>query len=74
MWRAAVLLFGALTLSLSTMASPAATERAAAERAALAAYLKDAVPRADNFHDRFDAEVWLLDMSGRLKPFIRDPA
>jgi len=27
---------------------------------------------ADSFHDRFDAEVWLVDMSGRLKRYIKD--
>ncbi len=26
---------------------------------------------ADSFNDRFDAEVWLVDMSARLKPFIK---
>ncbi len=72
-WRCVALLFGALTLAAPGLALTSG-DKAASERAALAAYLKDAVPRADNFQDRFDAEVWLLDMSGRLKPFIKDPA
>lgn len=28
---------------------------------------------ADSFTDRFDAQVWLLDMSTRLEPIIKDP-
>jgi len=32
--------------------------------------LTQAINSSDSFHDRFDAEVWLVDMSQRLKPFI----
>jgi soluble lytic murein transglycosylase-like protein len=32
--------------------------------------LVQAINASDSFHDRFDAEVWLVDMSHRLKPFI----
>lgn len=39
---------------------------------ALRAALKQAVGKADSFANRFAAEVWLLDMSTRLKPFIPD--
>src|SRR5690606_26344325 len=45
-----------------------------AERAELREFLKAAIEEADSFQDRFDAEVWLLDMSNRLAPFIADPA
>ncbi len=38
----------------------------------LRALLKKAVAEADSFHDRFDAEVWLTDMSQRLAPKIPD--
>lgn len=31
-----------------------------------------AINEKDGFVDRFDAEVWLLDMSTRLKPFMDD--
>ena len=31
------------------------------------------VAEAESFQDRFDAEVWLLDMSTRLKRYVRDP-
>ena len=32
----------------------------------------NAINEKDGFVDRFDAEVWLLDMSTRLKPFMDD--
>ncbi len=35
--------------------------------------LQEAVSSDSGFEDRFDAEVWLLDMSQRLAPFIEDP-
>ncbi|MEH6564762.1 MAG: lytic transglycosylase domain-containing protein [Halopseudomonas sp.] len=38
----------------------------------LKAALMRTIAQADSFQDRFDAEVWLLDMSTRLAPFIKD--
>jgi soluble lytic murein transglycosylase-like protein len=35
--------------------------------------LKKAVDEAESFHDPFDAEVWLLDMSRRLERRVPDP-
>jgi soluble lytic murein transglycosylase-like protein len=35
--------------------------------------LANAVADADSFADEFDAQVWLVDMSARLKRFIKDP-
>ena len=35
--------------------------------------LKEAVESDYGFEDRFDAQVWLLDMSKRLEPFVKDP-
>lgn len=35
--------------------------------------LKQAVESANSFEDRFEAEVWLLDMSNRLARFVEDP-
>ena len=32
----------------------------------------NAISEKDGFVDRFDAEVWLVDMSNRLKPFVDD--
>ncbi|MDH5180307.1 MAG: lytic transglycosylase domain-containing protein [Gammaproteobacteria bacterium] len=34
--------------------------------------LKKAVNESDSFVDRFEAEVWLMDMSNRLKPRLPD--
>ena len=34
--------------------------------------LIEAINKSDSFQDRFDAEVWLVDMSNRLEPFISD--
>jgi len=38
----------------------------------LRSVLKQTINQADSFKDRFDAEVWLVDMSGRLQRFIKD--
>ena len=35
--------------------------------------LREAAGAADSFEDRFDAEVWLTDMSARLERQVRDP-
>ncbi|MET4693755.1 lytic transglycosylase domain-containing protein [Endozoicomonas lisbonensis] len=35
--------------------------------------LQDNLRHADSFTDRFEAEVWLLVMSQRMQPFIKDP-
>ncbi len=43
------------------------------EQVELRDFLKTTIKIADSFNDRFDAEVWLVDMSGRLKPFIKNP-
>lgn len=65
--RAAVLLVGALCAGTVAAAGMPRDEQ---ERAELAAYLKEAIGKADSFADRFDAEVWLLDMSTRLERFV----
>ena len=40
---------------------------------ALQKALAEAVADAKSFDDQFEAEVWLVDMSARLKRFIKDP-
>jgi len=35
-------------------------------------YLKQAIHTSSSFTDRFDAEVWMVDMSSRLKRYIKD--
>ncbi len=39
----------------------------------LRALLKQAIESSDSFQDRFEAEVWLVDMSQRLAPTLPDP-
>jgi len=34
--------------------------------------LTEAIGASDSFEDHFDAEVWLVDMSKRLQPFLED--
>jgi soluble lytic murein transglycosylase-like protein len=56
----------ALTCGRLPAAQPGAVDPA------LRAALKQAVESSDSFQNRFDAEVWLLDMSARLKARIPD--
>ncbi len=49
----------------------ATTERPDAEMRRI---LLEAASASDSFADRFDAEVWLTDMSGRLARQVRDPS
>lgn len=57
------------TLSLPTQV--AATQQPDAE---LTEILRETVNDASSFIDRFDAEVWLVDMSSRLSRYIKNPA
>lgn len=43
------------------------------ELAALRSFLEQTINNADSFEDRYDAEVWLVDMSNRLSRYIKDP-
>jgi soluble lytic murein transglycosylase-like protein len=58
-----------LLLSIAASAHAAPTERPDPE---LRALLVAAINDSDSFEHRFDAEVWLLDMSARLKRFLPD--
>lgn len=62
----AALLFLSL-LCLASNPSRASTDPA------LSQLLKEAIESDSGFEDRFDAQVWLLDMSRRLKKFVADP-
>jgi soluble lytic murein transglycosylase-like protein len=64
----------ALLLLLPALAMAAAAPDNDQERAELRDFLKAAIEEADSFSDRFDAEVWLLDMSTRLTPFLPEPS
>ena len=71
--RAALCLTALLCITL-----PAAQAQAQAQpeedRAELRAFLESTIASSDSFSDRFAAEVWLVDMSTRLEPFVRDEA
>lgn len=54
-----LLLFGMSTATAST-----------SDQTELRSLLQQAIENADSFKDQFDAEVWLLDMSNRLKKII----
>ena len=43
------------------------------DRAALRRFLENAIRASDSFTDRFAAEVWLVDMDGRLAPLVPGP-
>jgi len=34
--------------------------------------LKQTIAEANSFDDRYDAEVWLVDMSGRLSRYVKN--
>lgn len=62
-----------LAALLFCLALPAAADRAAGPvDPELRDALRAAVEEADSFADRFDAEVWLTDMSGRLARQVPD--
>lgn len=59
-----------VTLLLSL---PVQANQPQAPDSTLRALLKQAIAGNDSFKDRFDAEVWLVDMSSRLAPIVPDP-
>ena len=64
------LLAGVILSLLLTLSAYAGSTDSSPE---LRLLLKNAIDSDVGFEDRFDAEVWLLDMSSRLEPFIEDP-
>ncbi len=50
-----------------------ATETISSQNNELRLLLQQAIKDSDSFNDRFDAEVWLVDMSNRLKKKIKHP-
>jgi soluble lytic murein transglycosylase-like protein len=70
--RAALGLLASLLLVASPPAALAQPEDPV-EREQLRAFLEATIVDADSFQDKYDAEVWLVDMSGRLKRFVKDP-
>lgn len=68
------LLLSALLAGLSFI-HPSITTAATSERPdeEMRNTLIKAIESSDSFKDRFDAEVWLTDMSQRLEPRVKDP-
>lgn len=71
------LLLGSFLFSGLLSAATGASDLGQAHRPPLDRELKqlllNAIASADSFEDRFDAEVWLTLMSGRLKRFVKNP-
>ena len=61
-----------ISLVLPMLLAATATAQASTDPE-LRRLLKEAVESDYGFHDRFDAQVWLLDMSNRLQRFVDDP-
>lgn len=64
-------LAAAVTLPLLAIAAVNPTHASADPE--LRQLLKEAIASDSGFEDRFDAQVWLLDMSRRLEKFVADP-
>jgi soluble lytic murein transglycosylase-like protein len=60
-----------ITLALMILATPLRAQEPADP--VLRNLLKNAVEADYGFEDRFDAQVWLLDMSQRLEKYVPDP-
>ena len=58
-----------LALSAPALGQPADE----AEREQLRSFLEATISDASSFEDRYDAEVWLVDMSARLERYVEDP-
>jgi soluble lytic murein transglycosylase-like protein len=68
--RRTAALAAALVVTLLAVPAPAATTGA---DPALREKLKAALDEPWAFEDRFEVEVWLMDMAGRLAPKVPDP-
>lgn len=66
-----LILVGFFTSMLSELSVAATVERPDYEMRAL---LKQTISNANSFKDQYDAEVWLVDMNGRLSRYVKDPA
>lgn len=64
--------FAAITLGLCVGAQLPANANVHVD-SELRSYLSQAIGEADSFEDRFDAEVWLVDMSNRLQKIVKNP-
>jgi soluble lytic murein transglycosylase-like protein len=65
--------FLALLLSAVLCSGALAQPQDPEELKALRSFLEKTINAADSFEDRYDAEVWLVDMSNRLSRYVDDP-
>lgn len=70
-----ILLAAAICAGTATMGAGSSPNRVAAEAIdpELRLLVRRAALETDSFHDRFDGEVWLADMSQRLAKRVPDP-
>lgn len=61
-----------LTLAVLLMWLSTSTYATASDQKELRTLLQQAIENTDSFKDRFDAEVWLIDMSDRLEKLLPD--
>ncbi len=59
-------------MTLNALFIPCSAAGSPVVDAKLRQLLTNAINSSQSFDDRFQAEVWLLDMSTRLKPFVKD--
>jgi soluble lytic murein transglycosylase-like protein len=73
-WLTNLLVIFALAVSMtSASAKVTADQKKPLVDAELKQALTKAVADADSFDDEFEAQVWLVDMSARLKRYVKDP-
>lgn len=62
-----------LVISNASFASDNKPSFVTADKTELRLLLQEAIKESNSFEDRFDAEVWLVDMSNRLKKKMPNP-
>ena len=62
-----------LVINIPSFASENKSSVIAADKTELRFLLQNAIKDSNSFEDRFDAEVWLVDMSNRLKEKMPNP-
>ena len=68
-----ILIFSLLLIAKFSFSNETALKEKGSTNNELRLLLQQAIKDSDSFEDRFDAEVWLVDMSNRLKNKIKKP-